>query len=478
MHAVNQILSLIGQYGYLIVFLGVLLESAGVPLPGETVLIAAGVMVQQGNLDLGDAIAFGILGAVLGDQIGYWIGRKGGRPFVLRWGRYVLITQERLGYAEGFFARHGGKAVFLARFITGLRVFGALVAGISRMHWRTFFFYNALGGASWATTSVLVGYFLGGSLALVVRWAGRASALLFALLVVTLALYLAYRWISKHPEQLRRVAERLEGGRLHAFVRTPAGRWLRRRFSPSEVFGLSFTIGLVLTGLFSWAFGSIIEDVLAQDPLARIDQAVLYFVYSHGDPDLTLAVTLFEALFSPELLLVVGAAAGVLFAVWGYRRGDFQLGFSGVVLLATVSGTGALAELFKVLFHRDRPPTSLQLVPESGYGFPSAHAVTVVAIGAAVWYLFSLRAQERWGGSWQAKARAGFAVIVVALLVGLGRVYMGAHYPSDVLAGWALGGVWASVCLTGAEVFRRLRKNGNRGSSGRKWGSHSLHERL
>jgi membrane protein DedA with SNARE-associated domain len=129
----DQTLSLIAQYGYLLVFFGVMLESVGIPLPGETILIAAGVMVQQGHLDLGDAIIFGILGAVIGDQLGYWVGREGGRPFVLRWGRYALVTPERLARAEWFFVRHGGKAVFLARFVTGLRAFGALVAGISRM---------------------------------------------------------------------------------------------------------------------------------------------------------------------------------------------------------------------------------------------------------------------------------------------------------------------------------------------------------
>src|SRR5919202_6169898 len=174
----DNILHLISQYGYLIVFFGVMAESTGVPLPGETILIAAGIMVQRGGLDLGDAIFFGTLGAVVGDQAGYWIGREGGRPFILRYGRYVFITPERLGRAEAFFARHGGKAVFLARFFSGLRVFGALVAGMSRMHWRTFIFYNALGGAVWATAAVSVGYLLGRSLGLVERWTGRASALL------------------------------------------------------------------------------------------------------------------------------------------------------------------------------------------------------------------------------------------------------------------------------------------------------------
>src|ERR687886_304984 len=160
----THLLSLIGHYGYFVVFFGVMLESTGVPLPGETMLLAAGVMVQRGHLDLGDAIVFGILGAVVGDQIGYWVGREGGRPFILRWGRYVSITPQRLAGAEAFFERHGGKAVFMARFFSGLRVFGALVAGMSRMRWGTFLIYNALGGAVWATAVVSVGYFLGSSL--------------------------------------------------------------------------------------------------------------------------------------------------------------------------------------------------------------------------------------------------------------------------------------------------------------------------
>ena len=115
----EQILRLIEHYGYLVVFFGVMLESTGVPLPGETILVASGFLAQRGHLDVGDAILFGILGAVAGDQLGYWVGREGGRPFVLRWGRYVRITPERLSRAEAFFARHGGKAVFLARFFAG-----------------------------------------------------------------------------------------------------------------------------------------------------------------------------------------------------------------------------------------------------------------------------------------------------------------------------------------------------------------------
>ena len=274
-------------------------------------------------------------------------------------------------------------------------------------------------------------------------------------------IYLAYRWVVAHPELLVRLFERLGGERLRALLRSPAGRWLKRRFSPRRAYGLVLTVGLVLTGLFSWAFGAVVQDVLAKDPLVRVDVAVLRYLHSHGEPYLTLVVSIFEAIFSPEVLLLAAALAGCVLVVLAYRRKEFRMGFSGAVLLATASGTGALAEFFKILFHRARPPASLQLVPETGNGFPSSHAVAVVAVGAAVWYLWSLRPSESWGGSWQAKARVGLAVVAVVLLVGGGRVYEGAHYPSDVLAGWALGGVWASVCLTAAEVFRRLRENGS-----------------
>src|SRR5919112_1810171 len=310
----ENILHLIEQYGYLLILFGVMAESMGVPLPGETILIAAGILVQRGSLGLGEVILFGILGAFIGDQIGYWVGRKGGRPFVLRFGRYVFITPARLGRAEAFFDRHGGEAVFLARFFSGFRVFGALVAGMSRMRWRTFLFYNALGGAVWATAAVSAGYLLGGSLGLVERWTGRASALLAGLLVLGVALYLSYRWVAKHPELMRRAFDGIGGERLRAFLRSPAGRWLKRRFSPRRAFGLVLTVGLVLTGLFSWAFGGVVQDVLARDPLVRVDVAVLRYLHSHSEPYLALGSSVLEAVFSPEALLSAAALAGCALA--------------------------------------------------------------------------------------------------------------------------------------------------------------------
>jgi membrane protein DedA with SNARE-associated domain len=192
---------LIENYGYLIVFFGVVLGTMGVPFPSAAILLASGVLVQQGHLGLKGAIVCGVFGAIVGNQIGYWVGYQAGRPFVLKWGRYVKLTQERLEWVEGLFARHGGNAVFAGRFFSVSRLLEALVAGMSRMHWGTFLFYSALGGAVWATVVVLVGYFFGEGWGSTQGWSGRAPLLLVLVLGVALGFYLTYRWTTSRTNR-------------------------------------------------------------------------------------------------------------------------------------------------------------------------------------------------------------------------------------------------------------------------------------
>jgi len=194
----DEIFSLIEHYGYLFVLFGVMIGCSGIPFPGATILLAAGILVQQGHLKLGYAIVFGILGAIIGSQIGYWVGQRGGRSFVLKWGRYVKITPERLGRVERFFVRYGGKAVFASRFVSVFRVLGAPVAGMSRMRGSTFFLFSALGGMVWATAVILIGYFFGQSWVEAQHWTGRGPLLLALLLAVGLSLYLAHRWVLRY----------------------------------------------------------------------------------------------------------------------------------------------------------------------------------------------------------------------------------------------------------------------------------------
>jgi membrane protein DedA with SNARE-associated domain len=150
------------KYGYLAVAAFITVEDFGVPVPGETILIAAAVYAGAGRLNIFVVVAVAIAAAVLGDNIGYLIGHFGGRRLVLRWGKYVLLTEERLDKAEAFFEHHGGKVVTIARFIEGLRQANGIVAGTSDMPWRRFLIFNALGAALWVGAWASLGYFAGG----------------------------------------------------------------------------------------------------------------------------------------------------------------------------------------------------------------------------------------------------------------------------------------------------------------------------
>ncbi len=148
-------------YGPVVLFLAIVLESAGLPLPGETGLIAAGVLASQGHLDIASVIVLAAIAAIVGDGIGYWSGRLGGRRLLHRWPLIAGYAARVIPPTERFFERHGGKTVFLARFFTGLRVAGAWIAGVTRMNWWRFLCWNAAGGIAWAVGVGLTAYFLG-----------------------------------------------------------------------------------------------------------------------------------------------------------------------------------------------------------------------------------------------------------------------------------------------------------------------------
>ena len=149
--------------GYPLLFLVVMAESSGVPIPGETGLIAAAVLASLGKLQIELVIPIAALAAIVGDNIGYLIGRKGGRWLLERPGAFYRQRLQVLETGEPFFERHGPKAVFFGRFILGLRVWASWLAGATHMRWRSFFLWNALGGICWATAIGLLAYLLGHS---------------------------------------------------------------------------------------------------------------------------------------------------------------------------------------------------------------------------------------------------------------------------------------------------------------------------
>jgi membrane protein DedA with SNARE-associated domain len=164
----------LNHYGYLAVAGFIFLEDFGTPfIPGETILIAAAIYAGAGRLNVVLVGVLAVAAATLGDNVGYAIGRFAGHEAIARWGRYVLLTQERIRRAEAFFNRHGGKIVTVARFVDGLRQVNGIVAGLSEMPWPSFALFNALGAVLWVGCWLTVGYVVGDHIVAIYNWFSR-----------------------------------------------------------------------------------------------------------------------------------------------------------------------------------------------------------------------------------------------------------------------------------------------------------------
>lgn len=242
----NSILSLSGWTAYVAIGLVVMLEAGafvGLVLPGETALLIGGALAATGRLSLLVVLAVGMLAAVVGDTVGYEVGRlSGGRLRTTRLGG--LIGAPRWDRAEAFVARRGGYAVAAGRWVGVARALVPALAGATRMRYRTFLLWNAAGGITWAVAVVLAGYAAGASWRRIAHLVGRAGAVLAVVLALAAMLALAGRWVMRHPDQVRGVARRV--GQLAAL------RWLvtvivriGRKLDPRTAIGLVLTAGLV-----------------------------------------------------------------------------------------------------------------------------------------------------------------------------------------------------------------------------------------
>lgn len=178
----------LSHYGYWAVFGALLLENFGMPLPGETLLIAGALLASHGKMDIVSLLLTACLAAITGDNIGYAIGRFGGRRLVFRYGRYLFITEERLNKAERFFRRYGGAVVVMARFLALLRQLNGIVAGTAKMSWRRFLAYNMLGAALWVGFWGMLFYELGEKAARLVTGISKVEFLLIFGVVTTLVI--------------------------------------------------------------------------------------------------------------------------------------------------------------------------------------------------------------------------------------------------------------------------------------------------
>jgi membrane protein DedA with SNARE-associated domain len=200
--AILDVNHLVQVFGYPLLFLLVMSESGGAPIPGETSLIAAAVLASQGKLQIELVIVLAAAAAIVGDNIGYVIGRKGGRWLLERPGAFQRQRRDVLRIGEPFFEAHGPKAVFFGRFVLGLRVWASWLAGATRMRWPSFLMWNALGGSTWASAIGLIAYFLGHSAGSAIEAFG-----LYGLAAVLLALLSGFLVHRRHMRHRREAAQ-------------------------------------------------------------------------------------------------------------------------------------------------------------------------------------------------------------------------------------------------------------------------------
>jgi len=211
--ATNDLSHLLSTYGYWAVLIFVAIESTGIPFPGETMLLAAAIYAgTTHHLALPIVIAAAAVGAILGDNLGFWVGREGGYRLLRRYGKYIRLDERKLKLGQYLFKQHGAKVVFFGRFVAVLRAWAAFLAGTNRMPWGRFLVFNAAGGILWAILYGIGGYLLGNNVHRLTGPVGIAFVVVAALLIIAGLVYL-----RRNEKRLEDEAERDMPGPLDQY---------------------------------------------------------------------------------------------------------------------------------------------------------------------------------------------------------------------------------------------------------------------
>ena len=457
--AIGDIAEALGAWTYALVGVAAYLETAafvGLVAPGETIVIAGGVIAGQGEISLIPLIGLVWTCAVLGDSTSFYIGRRLGRRFLERHGPRVKITHERLEQVEGYFDRHGGKTILIGRFIGLVRALAPFIAGASGLSYRRFLPYSVVGTGLWSTLFCVLGYIFWRSFDKVAHYAGQAIFGFGATVTVIVGIVVAYRrrrdiraWLLAHQRHPllrplfaigRPIHRRVVRPVVH--VVAPELRFLWNRITPGGL-GLELTTTMAIGGVGLYVF-TLYVVILSGDPgFTPFDRQFLDFtadIRSSTLTDVAKVVTQLGAL--PSCIAVV-VVTSIVLASRG-RTAEIVLLVLGFVLIYVA------VHVTKELIDRPRPPGAL--VETAGSSFPSGHAAY-----SAVWVAAALLLTRR---PRLAGAALVTAAVLLALAIGATRIYLHAHLWSDVAAGWGLGvgvfGVLAAIAI----VVEHIRHNG------------------
>jgi membrane protein DedA with SNARE-associated domain/membrane-associated phospholipid phosphatase len=439
----------LGPWTYLLVGGLAFLETGafvGLVAPGETAMLLGGLVAGQGKIDLLTLIAICWAAATLGDLTSFFLGRRLGRAFLVTHGPKVQITEERLHTVEGFFDRHGGKAILIGRFVGLVRAIAPFLAGSSGMPLRRFVPYDVIGAGLWSSTFILLGYVFWQSFSQLLEYAKKGALALGVVIVVIVGLVWAMRWLgvaenrAKARAWLARQAERPAlapvARALRPVVRTSAApaRFVWDRVTPGEL-GLELTTLAAVASVGVFAF--VAETVrVSERTFAVGDEAVLRLADRLRQDMLVSIAKVVSALGSlPVVLGLVGVTCVFLVT----RRELWRAG----ALVVGLGLTYVLVHVTKAAVDRPRPARAL--VEADGSSFPSGHAAYAIAWIAVAVVLSRVLPTLA--------SRFAFVTvaIVIAAAVGLTRLYLRVHFLSDVLAGW--GGAAAIFALCGVVVL-------------------------
>ena len=442
----------LGQWTYPLVMLLAFLETGafiGLIAPGETFVVLAGAIAGQGETNVFLTIALVWLGAFLGDTCSFVLGVKLGRGFVVKHGPRVRITPERFAQVESYFDKHGGKTILIGRFIGLVRALAPFIAGSSGMRYAAMAPYSILGTGLWASFFTLLGYFAGKNLDEIFA-AAEKGFLYFAFLVGAIVfLVVAIRYLRVPANRQKTVAEMEERRWLRPLVvlgrrLTPQARFLWNRLTPGNL-GLELTAPLAALAVGSFVFIAYAVVVGDNPGPTGADQTAMNIVGDIRSDWLTSVAKVITALGSLWAIIPVALIAAFVFARTGHKP-ELAILIAGTVLLIVLS------PLMKELIDRPRPPDSLVEATSSSY--PSGHAAHSV-LYAWLAVAATLRLRPRWSGG-TALLTAG---IVLTAAIGLSRVYLGAHYLSDVSGGWGLGVSAFAVATVVSVLVIHLRQN-------------------
>jgi membrane protein DedA with SNARE-associated domain/membrane-associated phospholipid phosphatase len=408
----------------------------GFLFPGSTLLLLMGVMAGRGVFDLQTLLVFAFLGALAGDNVNFYLGRRYGVALIQK--PRLHLSSELIGRTERFLNSHGSMSVFFARFVPALKESMPFVAGSVKMRYGRFLFWDGFGAAGWSLEFIGIGYLFSASLKLAQLWLTRTGFLILILVLFLLALYLLTRYI--YAKRLRIIL--FFRSLARAFMRTPpVSRWigrhpksvvfLKNRFSRSAFSGLTLTL-LAVAFLYTAAlFAGAVEDFVTKDPIVAVDHIIATAMPRFRTPELVSIFTMITMLGKSEVVALFFAIA--VFLLWYHRKLLYVLPYT-----VTVAGSAVFTYLGKLAFHRVRPETALYV--ESTPAFPSGHAVIAITL-----YGFAAFLLLHFSESIRVKLNLFFWTFILAALIGFSRLYLGEHYLSDVYSGYLLGTLWLII---------------------------------